>query len=266
MAAPVLVRDSIQAVLTWWLSNRPTSGKTVGYRFLSTLASPLDNLLEQLLQGLYAAWPGAGTPTALGYIGRSRGIERGNGDTNEQYAEKLRGWLDRWETAGTELALAREVHEYLSSRPRVRVINRHGHWLTMNHDGTVEEHDAAWDWDSVSHPERANFWSELWIVIYTSEFPHAGQWGDGRRWGARDGALGHVVPREQRAAIKNLLATWKSAHSKIRCVIWTTDDALFDPENPASCPDGTWGCWGVRRASSRTASRITTTCRYWEPE
>ena len=145
------------------------------------------------------------------------------------------------------------------------MVNRAGHWVTLNADGTVETSDATWDWDSVSNPERAGFWSELWIIVYTTQFAPSGTWGDGRTWGGRDSGLGHVVKRVDRDAVRNLISTWKSAHSLVRAVIWTTDDALFDPADGGTCPDGTWGQWSFDSGGSRIASnRNTTTCRYWE--
>lgn len=266
MGAVLRLRDAFKLISPWWLSDRREQGKTVGYRFLWSVIAPLDALLEGLLQGMRASWPGSGTPTALPYIGRSRGIVRGQDDTDEEYAAKLRGWLDRWERAGSQLALAREFHEYLSDHPRVRVINRAGHWVTMNADGSVEVADATWDWDSVSNPERAGYWSELWIVVYTSQFAPSGTWGDGRVWGGRDSGLGHVVKRVDRTALLNLIGTWKAAHSKVRAVIFTTDDTLFDPEDPDTCPDGTWGQWSLPGSDPRVpGGRVRTTCRYWEP-
>ncbi len=265
MAAQMRLRDALRLALPWWLSERRQQSKTVGYRFLWALVSVLDLLLEGVLQGLYAAWPGMGTPTALPYIGRARGVVRGMDDTDATYADKLVGWLERAEHIGSMYALAREIQEYLPGRPRVRVINRHQNWLTLDHDGTVTKATAAWDWDSVSNPERALWWSELWVVIYTDAFPHSGAWGDGRVWGGRDSGLGLVIAKENREALDNLVGEAKSAHSRVRCVIWTSDDALFDPAVPASCPDGTWGQWSLPGSDPRVPGGRVRTCRYWEP-
>jgi hypothetical protein len=268
MVAELRFRDAIKLVLPWWLSDRIEEGKTAGYRYIWSVVSTLDELTEGLIQGVQSPWPGKGTPTALPYIGRSRGILRGQADTDDEYATKLRGWLDRWLAAGSQLAIAREIHEYLSDHPRVRVINRAGHWVTMNEDGTVETADATWDWDSVSNPERAGNWSEIWVVVYTSQFPNAGTWGDGRKWGLRDSGLGHVVKRVDRDAMHNLIGTWKAAHSLVRTIIWTTDNALFDPTAPLTLPNGNWGQWSkLMSGGSRVASdRNTSTCRFWELE
>ncbi len=264
MTARRRFRDGIRSYIPTWLSDRPSSKKTAGFRLLWSLIAPLDAATEVLLQGLRAAWPGQGTPTALPLIGRSRGILRGRADTDDEYVARLLGWLDRWRIAGSMDAVALAIHEYLANRPRVRVVNRAGHWVTVEADGTITRANAAWNWDGVSHPGRAGYWSEIWIIIYPTDWPLNGTWGDGRRWG-RDSGIGHVVSRQNVDAVKGLIGTWKSAHTKVRAVIWTSDPALFDPAVPASCPNGTWGAWGTTGNGSRVASgRNLTSCRYWE--
>ena len=128
----------------------------------------MNALMEGLIEGLQAAYPGLGTPTALQYIGRGRGILRGRLDTDDTYAGKLRAWLDRWETAGSMQGLARELYEYLGLP--LRIVNRAGHWLSIDSLGIITTTQAMWDWDSVSHPERAGFWSEMWIIVYTTVY------------------------------------------------------------------------------------------------
>lgn len=262
-AAVLRFRDLFRRNTPWWLSERVN--KSVGYRYLWSLVAPFDAMMDVLFEGIQAAWPGVGDPGALQYIGRSRGIRRGQADTVDEYAAKLVGWLDRAEQLGSMEAIAREVHEYLRSRPRVRVVNRAGRWVTMETDGSITRTTAAWDWDSVSNPERAGFWSEEWVIVYTDQFAPAGTFGDGRKFGARDSGLGHQVTREEVDAVKSLIAEAKAAHSRVRCVIWTTDNALFDPAIPGSLPDGTWGQWSFGNPHRIGSGRVTTTCRYWEP-
>lgn len=229
------------------------------------MVAPYDALMDVLIQGIRASWPGVGTPTALALTGRSRGIIRGQADTNDQYATKLTQWLDRWRLAGTAETLAIALHEYLGDSPRVRVVNRAGRWLTVDTDGTITRDTAAWDWDSVSNPERSGYWSEIWVIIYPTQWAIAGNWGDGTDWGDSKDGFGHDVTQQEVDAVTGLLAQWKSAHTKVRTVIWTSDGTLFDPATPASLPDGTWGQWGNTDSGTRISSRNTTTCRYWEP-
>ena len=269
MTAAVRFRDAFKAALPWWLSDRLEQGKTVGYRYLWSIVSTLDVLNDGLIQGIQASWPGAGTPTALPLIGRSRGVIRGQIDTDDEYAAKLRAWLERAELWGSQRGIANELRDYLGNHPRVRVVNRAGHWFTLAQDGTVTETDAAWDWDSHSNPERnvpgAPFWSEQWVIVYPTQWATAGTWGTDEKWGASTEGFGHNVTRQEVDAVTGLLAEVKSAGSRVRAVIWTSDTTLFDPTNPASLPDGWWGKWGKDNGSGRRVPSRNGACRYWEP-
>lgn len=268
MAARLRLRDAISRLpVPWWLSDRRFSGKTVGYRLLWGLISVLDVLLEGLLQGMRAAWPGAGSPAALPYIGRSRGVIRGVADTHAEYAAKLRRWRDRWAIAGSMEWLAREFQDFLGDHPRIRIVSRSGKWLTLEEDGTITRDGAAWDWDSVSNPERnqpdAPCWSDVWVIVYTSEWiPRQGALGDVTNDGF---CLGHLATPAWAAELKGVISEG-APHTCVRAVIWTTDEDLFDPDEPSSLPDGTWGTWSLNVGGSRVKSgRDLTSCRYWEP-
>jgi hypothetical protein len=262
------MREQLRDVVPWWLSDRHfTSGATVGFRFLWAAVAPLDAFFEYALESLRASWPDQAPEGALGLIGRSRGILRGQIDTADEYRARLRAWLDKWADAGSQRQLAIELHEYLADHPRVRIVNRAGLMVTVDEDGTVSTAQVAWDWDSVSHPERAGYWSELWIVIHPTQWAfEEGTWGDGSAWGdAPELGMGHDVPREAVDAVKGLVAQWKAAHSRVRAVIWCTDGTRFDPTDEASLPNGNWGSWGVLDAGTFVPSdRELTTCRYWE--
>lgn len=267
MSATVRFRDIVK--VPRWL------GK-VGRDFAGVMASPLDTATQILAEGIAARYPGRGTPTALPYIGRSRSLIRNQAETDEAYAARLIAWLDVHPEAGWDERIARVVHEYLSTHPMVRVVDRAGQWTTIAADGTVTRTNAAWDWDSVSHPERNDpdepWWSDLWVIVYPTPFAGAGPFLGGVTegsplWGADDLGIGHDVARKDYFALKGLFAQWKSAHARIRAVIWTTDATLFDPDTPASLPDGEWGAWSDPSTTSPRApsNRILTTCRYWEP-
>lgn len=264
-------RDSVRRFITPWLSDRPgqEKGKTVGFRYVWSMVSAADNAAETLVQALQAPWPGIGTPTALAKIGRSRGMIRGQDEADADYATRMLSWLDRARQYGSMLATGRAIHEYLRNRPRVRVYNRAGACTEIAQTTGAVTHYAAgttsWDWDSVSNPERSGYWWDLWICVYPTEWTNAGTWGDGRLWGARDSGIGHQVTRQERDAIRSEIDQYKSAHSHVRAVIWTSDATLFDPLVPATQPNGTWGQWSSPGTDPRVpGGRITTTCRYWE--
>ncbi len=271
MSVTTRFRDALRNFVTPWLSDRPGQerGKTVGFRVIWSMVAAADMASNMLAESLQAPWPGLGTPTALAKIGRSRGMIRGQGESDEDYAARLTTWLDRARQYGSMLAVGRAIHEYLGNRPRVRVYNRAGFCTEIAETtGAVTKYAAgttAWDWDSVSNPERSGYWWDLWICVYPTQWADSGLWGDGRFWGARDSGIGHVVSRIEVDAIKSEILQYKSAHSHVRAVIWTSDETLFDPTSPATQPDGTWGQWSLPGSDPRVpGGRNTTSCRYWE--
>ena len=267
MSAKLRFRDAFRSYVPRFLADR--AGKNVGFRFLWVMIASLDVAAQALVEGIQAAQPGIGTPSALARIGRTRGIQRGIIDTDETYSERLRKAIDTWREAGSAYELARQIRAYLGTSPRVRVITRSGIWVTIDTDGTETVQQAVWDWDSLSHPERAGFWSEMWVVVYGAHYTVQPTWGSGRKWGDRREGLGHQFPSEQSRDLRTILRTWKSAHSYIRAVIWTNDNTQFNPIDTFSCPNGQWGSWGIPSidgdpTSTRVRSPRFTNCRYWE--
>lgn len=269
----VRFRDAFRRFTVGWLNERPgqQNGLTAGYRVLWSMIAPLDVAAEVIVQSLQAPWPGQGTPTALPLIGRSRGMIRSQLETEAEYAVRLGTWLDRARQFGSMLSTARALHEYLGNRPRVRMYNRAGACLEVAETtGAVTRYDAgstAWDWDSVSHPERAGYWWDLWACVYPMQWSASPVLEAGsRKLGATPNlGVGCAATREEHDAIVGLVQQHKSAHSHMRAVIFTTDATLFDPTTPASQPDGEWGDWSSKGSGSRVVShRDVTTCRYLE--
>lgn len=276
MTASIRWRDILDHLLPPWLRYRPSSGRTSGYRFAWGMVAPIDALWEILVEGLQAPWPGKGTPTALTDIGRSRGIIRGQNESNESYAARLRAWLDTWRDAGSQERVARAIHEYIYPHPRVRYVNRHGQWTTVNEDGSVEVHEGVpFDWDSVTHPERQLTadepeWADAWIIVYPTTWARPATllnpadtetFADDEPLG-----LGHDVTATERDEIVGLVNQWKSDHTFIRAILWSYDATLFDPDVPSSLPDGTWGTWGLDVGGTYGPSgRDIVNVRYWEP-
>ncbi len=269
---PLRFRDVFRAFTVGWLSERPdqVNGKTAGFRYLWSMIAPLDNASEFMIQALQAPWPGLGTPTAQALIGRSRGMIRSQAESDDDYAARLGTWLDRARQLGSMLSTARAVHDYLGNRPRVRIYNRAGACVEVAETtGDVTAYapgTTAWDWDSISHPERAGYWWDLWLCVYPTQWSNSPLLGTGRKLGDEPRlGIGCTMTREEHDAIVGLIFQHKSEHSHMRAVIFTSDETLFDPTVPASQPDGEWGNWGGVGGGSRTVShRNVTTCRYLE--
>lgn len=255
-------RDSFRAYIPAWLANRLE--KNVGYRFLYALIVPFDVMMQGIVEGLQAAWPGVGTPTATPMIARMRGLLQGESESIAHFAARCIKWLDTYEDCGSDEQLVTQIHEYLGNSPMVRIVDRAGQWTTIASDGTISKANAAWDWDSISNPERTGYWSDLWIIVYPTEWAVTGV---GDLVMSHELGIGHAVPRVAVQAILGLVAQWKGAHTRVRAIVWSYDAALFDPSNishPGN-PDGHWGRWGKRISGDSVPAR-NTTCRYWIPD
>ena len=260
------LRDILARNLPSWLNEGDTEIPGVSFRMLWTFALVADAAVDTALQGIVAA-TGNGTPTALPHIAEERGIIRGQGESDADYVARLRTWVARWKAAGSALAIARSIHEYCANHPRIRIVTRHSFWVTLEADGSTSNQFGVvpWNWDGVSHPERANDWADIWIIVYPTQWDSAIDWGtSGDVWGGSEG-FGHDVPRVDADALVGELRKWKSAHTCIRAVVWTDDPDMFDPDDPFSLPDGTWGTWGMMSGTDYVPSgRDLTHCRYWE--
>lgn len=260
-------RDSFRSYTPIWLQNRQDSisGKllNVGYRMLFSMIFPLDVAVQTMVEGLKAAWPGVGTPTANLLIGQSRGLLQGEAESSAAFAVRAVNWLNSWAEFGeypTE-ELAREIQAYLANGPAVSVVDRSGHWtlLTSVADGSVaSEVNAPWDWDSVSNPERATIWSDYWIIVYPCEWAQQPTFEARKAFDHTDGfGIGCEVQRVASDAILSLVALRKGAHTTVRAIIWSYDPTLCVPGG-SNNPDGNWGCWskpnGVGPAA--TATRV----------
>lgn len=272
MTAQTRFRDTVNRYLPVWLSERPGGflGKTVGYRVVWTIAALFDELAETAIEALQAPWPSQGTPDAFPYIGRSRAMIRAQGESEADYTARLVTWLDRARQWGSMIAIARSVHEYLANRPRVRIYNRAGQCVEVAQTTGAISHFApgttAWNWDGVDFPERAKRRGDVWICVYPDPWARSPNIGSHRVIGSGDHGIGHDVTRVEIDAVKSEIRQYKSAHTNVVAVIWTTDATLFDPTVPASQPAGDWGQWSTRGDGSRVASGRgnSPTCRFWE--
>ena len=276
-------RNSLLSRVPNWLSNRPSLN--TGFKFLYVVALMLDVQLKQAIEGVRSWFPGYVSKNATGYldpttalplIAENRGIIQGETETDAAYAARLIGWLEDWEAAGSSEILAKMIQSYLGNTPTVRIVDRAGNWVSVDSSGNVTKTFAAWNWDSLSNPERAGWWSDLWIIVYPTEWPITGTtlsslvgiWGNENA--ATEVGTGHGVPRAALDAILSLVEQWKGAHVWCQAIIWSYDTTLFVPGSPASGdPDGTWGDWALQIGDTWQSARTGANdgrVRYWVPD
>lgn len=265
------LRNALNSIVPNWLSNRP--GLNTGFKVLYTFALMADVLLEQGLEGLRAPWPGKGTFSALPLIGQSRGLVQGENELESHFAARLVAWLTTWQNAGSSEVLAQQIQAYLQNNPTVRIVDRAGNWVIVNPDGTVTFTTAAWNWDNVNGTDdsppaiTANWWSDLWIIVYPSEWAIQPILAGGGTELDQANGIGQVVAPTSVSAILNLVSTWKGAHTWVRAIIYTYVATTFTPGG-VIMPDGTYGNWYKIVQSGLDSLAVQsrdTASRYWEP-
>lgn len=263
-------RDGLRSYVPKWLSAR--LDMIVGWSTLYTMVATLDVGLQSILEGVIAPWPGAGTPDALPLIGASRGIRRGESDTDATYAVRLQKWRDTWDGIGSDEILVGQIQAYLGNTPTVRMVNRAGFWTSIDPSGNITHATAAWNWDTISNPERnisgAPWWGDIWIIVYPTEWPVRAIPADGHPWNDPDFGLGHAVTRIANDAIRAIVAQWRAPHCWLQAIIWSYNATLFDPANLSLTgnPDGNWGNWSKPDGlGGRVPARNQVDARYWIP-
>lgn len=268
---PHNIRHALKAWVPNWLADIP--GFRTGFTILFTIAVICDAFVEVMFQGLQAARPGKGTPTANPYLGRARGFVQGFYETSADYAARLITWLDLWHVAGSDALLGKLVQGYLgnagSGLPVVRVVDRRGRFTTINADGSVTKvTDTNWNFDATGLPERAGWWSDVWILVYITD----GRFGTytsltdpawQANWGKYNQAVtgvGLILNQAIPSTLLNILSVFKGAHSFIEAIVFTSDNTIFIPGSLGSTyPNGHWGNFSEDISDVQTRVRPITT-------
>lgn len=221
-------RDAIRDTAPRWLQG------TWGGRLLYSLALVLDGMGDALAAGLKMRFPGLYSTESLPLIGRERRIVRGPGETDGQFAARLRMWLDSHRRAGNPFALLEQLRAYLlPENPSIvlEVINRNGVRYLLSNSGEASVFTGeTWDWDN--HPDQ---WSRFWVVLNNTKWDQSGitwgsaTWGDGSAWGC------DATPAEV-TGVRNLVKAWTPPHAKCENVVVVFDAFGFS----LTPPDGTW--------------------------
>ncbi len=272
-----------------WLANRP--GLQTGYKLVWSFALIADLLMEGVCQGLTAAFPGPGTPTALVELGRNRGFVQGPSQTDDEFAEELIAWRTLWSRAGSDESLCVVLQSFIPGSPTVAVVNRANRWTILSAAGEfsyvtgvalpsgavspfVYEAGAAFNWDSNSNPGNSPGWSDAWVVIgnpsYASETRSlttlAAAYGTFAGWAATGWGFGMQIPRADVNAITAIFSgNWFPPHANPKCIIWDFSGTFTNgiPSDALAC-NGYCGPWAYMTDGNAATPQRPSTARYWE--
>lgn len=202
-----------------------------------------DAQLERAQRGIMTRFPGRGaTEDSLQYLGRDRIIIRGPNEPREVYERRLPGAINKHRTRGNAWRLLEQVQAYCyPATPRVRLWTERGKVYTLEADATHNvDRETDWDWDGSALDAM---WGRFFVIIYSPDGEPwtRRQWGDGTKWGEAGAYWGSSAGPNDASALRQIIATWKPGGTRCAFVIISYDADAFDPEVPASLPDGTWG-------------------------
>lgn len=277
-------RDLVKFLGPSWLVKdavRFTDGKTreVDSRVLYAIHLMFDAQLQRLRYGVQARLTQLAPVDALQYIGSSLDTIQGPSESVAAYRARLQTAIDDQRLAGTAWPLLRQVRGYCSPYAvRVRLVNEHGHWYTIDRDGTQSTYRySAWNWDNGTKlalqlqiprnradgtPSLAIPWSRFWVVIYptTDATPQPwqrdGTWGDGSTWGDNGQTWGSTATAGDVDAIRKIVTRWKPQGSRCVSIIICFSDTDLNPTSTAPpLADGTWK-WAGKYDPSQPGHRV----------
>jgi len=220
-----------------------------------------DAMQERWLHSLIARFPKYAPADALAAIGRDRRVFRGLQESDESYRNRLIRWLDDRKNAGTSIALAERLAEYLGPLPRIRIVDNSGNWLTRDPDGTITRQSlpGSWNWDG-----NTVAWTRFWVVIYPNGLWTEGQTWNGagtQAWGDQGHTWGSTATPDEISMLRSIIDDWKPKFARCEKIILAFDSASFTPGSAE--PDGTWDKWSKNVAGVQVKNRLQT-ARYVE--
>jgi hypothetical protein len=145
----------------------------------------LDGLADMATIAVQYAFPGYYAFDTLDPIGRARGIVRGPAETNADYAERLRGWLDAHRLRAGPVGLLTQLREFWDAAVyNIAEVNVGGLRYQVLPDGSLLHDVISW-----SPIDDASRWAQYWVFL---DWPMAatddgiwddpGTWDDGGMW------------------------------------------------------------------------------------
>lgn len=148
-------RDTLRKISPPWLQRG--LAEKIGY----AIAVQIDAISDVATAGVFARYPGLGTPTALQLIGRERRIRRGRLETDASYAGRLRRWLVDHPRRGGPYALLEQLRAYFSAAPfPIHLASISGVRYVLDVDGAITR-----DVPAVRNKAR---WAR-WVLLYFTD-------------------------------------------------------------------------------------------------
>lgn len=218
MAVPINWREWADRFMPTWLR------RNVGARFVGAHTILTDLTAHAMHEALYAPWllEATSPDDALPLIGDERLMPGYEGETPDQYRDRLHKAWTTWTAAGNEAALLAQ-------------------YAALGLTNVTIKKNSDWNWDG-----NTAHWSRYWIIIGQ---PHPwigeGTWGDGSVWGD-GGVWGLDATPGEVAMIRDIAQRFDPGHVLNPWII-----VVINPAQWTANPTGKWYDWRERDAGAR---------------
>jgi hypothetical protein len=207
--AETTLRDMIIAIVPPWLQD------DTGNALLRSIGMVLDALGARTVEGVKLRFPEVASPTALGYIGNDRLLERGPNQSHVGYAAQLVRAIETWQNAGGGRTILSQLRAYYApdNGPTMRLVidgtttRDYNIWHEIapvtGYVTRTEVNPADWKWGL---DRRWYGWAIVdvtgrWSIDHWGD---PGDWGDGGVWGSN-------ITQEEAQGLNSILKKWMPA-------------------------------------------------------
>lgn len=203
-----MIVEHIESLAPDWLL------RGAGGRWLYTVGAIGDAVIEGAMQAANAV-AGRGTPTAIPYIERTRGVPRGRKESQSDYAKRAANWVQIHAERGSMVGLTRALQAYIGAPCIVHVFRRNGVYAKRDENGEYSWLPSApgwfnWDWSDFNNPY---YFGDIWIVIEASDFERPNV-------APPTLSVGLKANQAEVSTIRQLVADYTSATARVRAVIF----------------------------------------------
>ncbi len=223
-------RNGIRSLSPRWL----TTGRAL--RILYVFGLHVDAILDAFVAALKHKLPGSTTRTdSLGIVGSERRMIRGLNETDANYLQRLRGYVDSHKHRGSAYELLRQIRIYFAPAYfKIALSYPGGRLIEQSTAGVITDNPTTFV------PANVAQWARQKLIYSVSPSPSPdGTWGSGGVWDA--GVWGSDLTAAAVANYRSIPSAWTAAHMLTTITLLDASTELW------GYPAGIWGdagTWG----------------------
>lgn len=196
-------RDTLKSICPPWLQ-RGTAEKV-----LYAIGVHVDGVMDALVAGIKARFPGVYTAESLPLLGRDRRIRRGRTETDAVYTARLQRWLDDHRRRGGPYALLAQLFaHYAPSSFAIELRYVTGRRFQMDTAGNVVRGDVVW-----TPPGSTSQWARWWLFYdWPTDVAADGIWSDPGTW-SDGGVWDYALTPQEVTDLRLVPREWNAAHA-----------------------------------------------------